>query len=119
MTNPLSTKPVYCPQAVATERGWVDPRNGELLVTYKNLKTIIDNMPPEQPEVKPDMSDQSMTQKILDSLYTQPVSEPDVESQNEPDVDVPTQEEPDVKPKRKYTKRVKPTQENTDEPLHD
>ncbi|UTS51992.1 hypothetical protein [Synechococcus phage BUCT-ZZ01] len=33
-----STKPVYCPDAIATKHGWVDPRTNELLVAIKGLE---------------------------------------------------------------------------------
>lgn len=31
------SKPNWAPQAIATPRGWVDPRTGELLVGVRNL----------------------------------------------------------------------------------
>ena len=37
----LNTKPRYCPEAVATDRGWVNPKTKELLVSVRNLKTIL------------------------------------------------------------------------------
>ena len=30
--------PTYCPDALATDVGWINPRNGELLVTVRNLR---------------------------------------------------------------------------------
>lgn len=33
--------PSYCIDAVATDNGWVNPKNGELLVAIKNLSTRI------------------------------------------------------------------------------
>lgn len=33
--------PDYCPDAIATDTGWVNPRNGELLVAVKQLKQKI------------------------------------------------------------------------------
>lgn len=38
----LSKKPRWCPTAVATEQGWVNSLNGELLVSYRGLKSKID-----------------------------------------------------------------------------
>lgn len=37
----MYTPPSYCPNAVATDNGWVNPKNGELLVAIKNLSTKI------------------------------------------------------------------------------
>ena len=34
-------KPRWAPNAVATDKGWVDPETGELLVSLKNLKSKI------------------------------------------------------------------------------
>jgi hypothetical protein len=33
--------PTYCPEAIATDVGWINPRNGELLVSVKNLRQRI------------------------------------------------------------------------------
>ena len=37
----MYTPPSYCPGAIATDNGWVNPKNGELLVAIKNLSTKI------------------------------------------------------------------------------
>jgi predicted Holliday junction resolvase-like endonuclease len=42
MTVYTKTKPRWCPTAVATEQGWVNSLNGELLVSHRNLKSKID-----------------------------------------------------------------------------
>jgi len=38
MPRDVNTPPSYAPDAVATTRGWVDAKTGELLVSVKNLK---------------------------------------------------------------------------------
>ena len=38
----LKSKPRWCPTAVATEQGWVNSLNGELLVSHRGLKSKID-----------------------------------------------------------------------------
>ena len=47
--------PDYCPDAIATDTGWVNPRNGELLVAVKQLKqkiadqaVIVETLPIEE-----------------------------------------------------------------------
>jgi hypothetical protein len=42
MSTYLKTKPRWCPTAVATEQGWVNSLNGELLVSHRGLKSKID-----------------------------------------------------------------------------
>lgn len=37
----MFTPPLYCPDAIATDNGWVNPKNGELLVAIKNLSSRI------------------------------------------------------------------------------
>lgn len=38
--------PNWAPKAIATNQGWVDPKTNELLVSYRGLKTLIDNQKP-------------------------------------------------------------------------
>jgi len=38
MPRDFNTPPSYAPDAIATTRGWVDAKTGELLVSVKNLK---------------------------------------------------------------------------------
>jgi hypothetical protein len=38
----LRTKPRWCSSAIPTDRGWVNPVSNELLVSFKNLKTLLD-----------------------------------------------------------------------------
>lgn len=41
-----STPPRWAPYAIATERGWVDPKTGELLISLKGLKSRIEKEHP-------------------------------------------------------------------------
>lgn len=42
MTNPLlKTKPNWFPTAIATDRGWENPKTGEVLVAIGRLKTLL------------------------------------------------------------------------------
>jgi len=38
----LNTKPRWCPAAVATNQGWVNPVSKEVLVSFRNLKDKLD-----------------------------------------------------------------------------
>ena len=37
MSKDINKAPAYCPNAVATKRGWEDPKTGELLVSNRTL----------------------------------------------------------------------------------
>lgn len=37
----LLKPPSYCPDAIATDIGWISPKNGEILVLVKNLRKKI------------------------------------------------------------------------------
>jgi hypothetical protein len=39
----LSTKPNWFPSAIATDRGWINPVTGELLISIKNLRLRIES----------------------------------------------------------------------------
>jgi hypothetical protein len=49
MPRDITQPPRYAPNAVATARGWEDPKTGELLVSVKGL---IDMMPKKEPVVE-------------------------------------------------------------------
>jgi len=38
MNTRLLTPPEYCPDALATDVGWINPKNGEILVIVKDLR---------------------------------------------------------------------------------
>jgi hypothetical protein len=37
----MRTKPRWCPTVEATEQGWINSLNGELLVSLRNLKSLL------------------------------------------------------------------------------
>lgn len=65
--------PSYCPDAIATDVGWISPKTGELLISVRNLRQRIkDNeQPPEYIEESP-----SDLQVMLDKLTTYTISQP-------------------------------------------
>lgn len=50
MSTYLKSKPRWCTNAVATEQGWVNSLNGELLVSHRGLKSKIDAELASQPK---------------------------------------------------------------------
>lgn len=65
--------PSYCPDAIATDVGWISPKTGELLISVRNLRQRIkDNeQPTEYIEESP-----SDLQVMLDKLTTYTISQP-------------------------------------------
>jgi hypothetical protein len=53
----LKTKPRYCPDAIATQSGWIHPITKELLVSVGNLKAMLEKEQPE--EVKMDNTNET------------------------------------------------------------
>ena len=48
------TPPKWAPHAIATDRGWQDPKTGELYVSLRGLKTLIEkNTPRVALEIEP------------------------------------------------------------------
>lgn len=61
--------PQYCPDALATDVGWINPRNGELLVSIRNLRQKLAERDAAKVSVAVVREDErSDTQKILDKL---------------------------------------------------
>jgi len=58
--------PVYCPDALATDVGWINPKNGELLIAVKNLRQRIAEQT-KAVEYQRE-NDKTETQKILDAV---------------------------------------------------
>ena len=55
----LNKKPKWCPTAIATEQGWVNSLNGELLVSLRGLKSKIDA------EIAAELATQSKKEVIM------------------------------------------------------
>lgn len=58
--------PVYCPNAIVTDAGWVNPKTGELLIAVRNLRQRIDEQALAVQHNRED--NKSETEKILDRL---------------------------------------------------
>jgi len=50
MSRDINKAPSYCPNAIATKRGWEDPKTGELLVSNRGLDLdLINNVSVNKP----------------------------------------------------------------------
>lgn len=75
--------PSYCPDALATDVGWINPKNGELLISVKNLRQKLaerDRFIKQQEAERVD--DRSTTQKILDDLTAKTIAQPRVDDRS-------------------------------------
>lgn len=52
--------PQWCPEAIASDQGWHDPKSGELLVAYRGLKTLLELIPAES------ILDETISEEVLD-----------------------------------------------------
>lgn len=98
------TPPVYCPDAIATDVGWINPKNGELLVSVRNLRQKIaeqekveqykrEHTPSETERVLERLTeittqqkqedDRSETQRILDALTARTVAQTQVDDRSD------------------------------------
>lgn len=96
--------PVYCPDAIATDVGWINPKNGELLISVRNLRQKIaeqerveqfkrENTPSETERVLERLTeisiqqkqedDRSPTQRILDQLTERTVQQTQQDERSE------------------------------------
>lgn len=66
MSSDILKPPVYCPNAIVTEAGWVNPKTGELLIAVRNLRQRIDEQALAVQHKRED--NKSETEKILDRL---------------------------------------------------
>lgn len=76
--------PSYCPDALATDVGWINPKNGELLISVKNLRQKLaerDRFIKQQEVARED--DRSTTQKILDELTAKTINQPPVDDRTD------------------------------------
>lgn len=71
----ILTPPVYCPDAIATDVGWINPKNGELLVTVRNLRQRIAEqalaVEHKREDVKPEAEIVDVQQPVDDRSDTQ------------------------------------------------
>lgn len=101
----LFTPPVYAPTAIPTNKGWVDPKTGEVLVSIKNL---LDRMKEENSV----SNDEAMVPSIAVEITVEETSAPDVAVEDnstaevsEPVEEAAAEETSDDKPKRRSAKR--------------
>ena len=66
MSSDILKPPVYCPNAIVTDAGWVNPKTGELLIAVRNLRQRIDEQALAVQHNRED--NKSETEKILDRL---------------------------------------------------
>ena len=90
----MLSKPKWAPNAIATERGWEDPKTGELLVSVRNLKSRIQGEQKETPAPKK-AAEKPKAEEVVEET---PKEEPKAETKEE------TQETP-TKTTRKTTAR--------------
>jgi hypothetical protein len=65
----MRTKPHWCPSAIATNQGWVNPKSGELLVAIGGLARQLEAEQPVVP-VSP-----VQTVSVVDTVVVAPVEE--------------------------------------------
>ena len=91
--------PTYCPDALATDVGWINPRNGELLVSVRNLRqklaqqTVVEYKREDNPDsmvnlldrvtahaaTQPKADERTETVKALDALTAMEANAPKVD----------------------------------------
>lgn len=71
----ILTPPVYCPDAIATDVGWINPKNGELLIAVRNLRQRIAEqalaVEHKREDVKPEAEIVDVQQPVDDRSDTQ------------------------------------------------
>ena len=73
--------PVYCPDAIATDVGWINPKTGELLVTVRNLRQRIKEHVLSVEFNRED--NKSETEKILEQLTEITVAQETVDERSD------------------------------------
>lgn len=68
MSTYLKSKPRWCPTAVATEQGWVNSLNGELLVSHRGLKSKIDAEQAPVQEVAPVVIQEEVIMQVQEEV---------------------------------------------------
>jgi len=104
--------PTYCPNAIATDKGWVDPKTGELLVLFRGLKSLIldtkNNPKPNQkePEILIEVIPEFENTEILQDTPIEALESTPVESKEESNPEVPETKE--IVPEAPKKKRGRP-----------
>ena len=66
--------PTYCPDALATDVGWINPKNGELLVAVRNLRQKLSDKAARKQYVREHTP--SETEQILEKLTFHTIANP-------------------------------------------
>ena len=75
--NKLLHPPTYCPDALATDIGWINPKNGEILVLVRDLRKKLEMKALEEQTVlvnKPILED-----VVVETIETPIVDTPSME----------------------------------------
>lgn len=72
--------PTYCPDALATDVGWINPKNGELLVSVRNLRQKLAQR--EIIEYKREETQDSMV-NLLDRVTEHASSQPKIDERTD------------------------------------
>lgn len=120
----LNTKPRWFQDAVATDRGWVNPISGEVLIAIGNLKMKLEA---EVKYLSEKYSAEALSKPYVDiptpeTIYTKQKIEPVVEIVETPveqtkEIIMETKIETPVKIKREYNKKPKVIGEVVEEKL--
>lgn len=93
----LQTKPRWAPHSIATERGWTDPRSGEV---YVSIKQLASRLAAEAAKTAPVQSTEETIQEGLRQ-------EPQVEQVQEPVIETAVTIEEEVKMEETKVEEVK------------
>ena len=75
MTQQRITPPAYCPDALATDVGWISPKTGELLVSIKNLRAKLAQNQPEYVRDIPTNNFNVLLDAITENTQNQPAED--------------------------------------------
>lgn len=75
--------PHYCPEALATDIGWINPRNGELLVSVRNLRQKIADANSGKTIQYKREDIPTPTEKLLNALTQHTIAQPKVDDRTQ------------------------------------
>lgn len=104
----LATKPTWFPSAIATDRGWVNPITGELLISIKNLRSRIESEQVVETQILSPVPE-TLQQPVSDQIIAEEVVIQHIIKKVKPKMEQETQEvtSTEVKQKRAYNKKPK------------
>lgn len=101
--------PSYCPDAIATDVGWISPKTGELLISVRNLRQLIKDKEQLDNDIQEYTQDSpSDLQVTLDKLTAYTISQPkeDERSVTQTILDKMTESLPDKEDDRTDTQKI-------------